>query len=306
MLFERLPGRFQVRRSSPMPDATPADAPCSRREALLRGAAILRDAGIERPRAEARLLLAHAAGVSADRLLATLDEAADWPAYAALVARRASREPAALILGRREFWSLSFEVSADTLIPRPDSESVVEAALACAPDPAAAPRVLDLGTGTGCLLLSVLSERPNAWGVGADLCPGAAALAARNARSLGLAGRACFVCGDWAEPLNATFDVVLCNPPYIESAEIPGLMPEVARFEPASALDGGPDGLAAYRRVVPMLGRLLAPGGAAILEVGAGQAEAVMRLGREEGHGAEARPDLAGVPRAVVLRRVPR
>jgi release factor glutamine methyltransferase len=285
-----------------MGDATPPDTICSRRDALIRGAATLREAGIERPQLEARLLLAHASVVETDRLLATLDEPADFSLYEAMLRRRAGREPVALIVGAREFWSLRFEVSADTLIPRPDSEAVVEAALE-ATDRDAAVAVLDLGTGTGCLLLAVLSERPDAWGVGIDLAPGAATLAARNARALRLGSRASFVCADWAAPVSGAFDLVLCNPPYVESAEVAALMPDVASFEPRLALDGGADGLDAYRLLVPQLERLLAPGGTAVLEVGAGQAEAVARLARRAGFSERRRLDLAGVERAVLLRR---
>jgi release factor glutamine methyltransferase len=207
----------------------------------------------------------------------------------------------ALLLGRQGFWTLDLEVSPDTLIPRADSETIVEAALAAAPAPA---RVLDLGTGTGCLLLAVLSERPNAWGLGIDLSPRAAALAARNARTCGLAPRATFLAADWSAPLGPTarFDLILSNPPYIPTPDLAALMPEVAAHEPARALDGGPDGLAAYRRILAALPALLAPGGTAVLEVGIHQATPVAALARTHGltH-RETRPDLAGIPRALVL-----
>jgi SAM-dependent methyltransferase len=180
---------------------------------------------------------------------------------------------------------------------------LIEAALEACPDQGAALRVLDLGTGTGALLLAVLSELPSASGVGIDLKPEAAALAARNAARLGLAGRACFLAGDWAAALTGRFDLVLCNPPYIECAAIAGLMPEVGRHEPASALDGGTDGLAAYRPIIADLPRLLAPRGVAVLELGQGQQAAVEALARAAGLTPEAcRADLGGVPRALVLR----
>jgi release factor glutamine methyltransferase len=179
----------------------------------------------------------------------------------------------------------------------------VEAALEACPDKGAALRVLDLGTGTGALLLAVLSELPAASGVGVDLQPEAATLAARNAARLGLSGRARFLAGDWAEAVSRRFDLILCNPPYIESAAIAGLMPEVARHEPASALDGGADGLDAYRRIIADLPRLLVPRGVVVLELGQGQQAAVEALGREAGLTPEAcRADLGGVPRALVLR----
>jgi release factor glutamine methyltransferase len=179
------------------------------------------------------------------------------------------------------FWTLDLEVSPATLIPRADSETLVEAALDACPDKGAALRVLDLGTGTGALLLAVLSELPAASGVGVDLKPEAAALAARNAARLGLVGRARFLAGDWAAALSRRFDLILCNPPYIESAAITGLMPEVARHEPASALDGGADGLDAYRRIIADLPRLLAPRGVAVLELGQGQQAAVEALAKQ-------------------------
>lgn len=271
------------------------------REALRRGASRLAGAGIEGARLEARLLLAFAAGLSQEALLRDPAREVHAPAYDALLARRAAREPLAYILGRQEFWSLAFEVSPATLIPRPDSETLIEAALAHFPERARVRRVLDLGTGTGCLLLAALHEFPDAWGVGVDLSPEAAALAARNAASLGLAGRASVLCADWDAALRGRFDLVLCNPPYIPAAEVAGLMPEVSRFEPRRALDGGPDGLDGYRRVLAALPGLLEPGGVGVVELGAGQAAAVADLARAAGFaGVRTRPDLAGVARALV------
>lgn len=267
----------------------------SLREALAAAAARLRDAGIENPQREARRLAAHAAGTTATGLLAfdTIDE----HALAALVARRAAHEPLAFITGQREFWGLAFAVSPATLIPRPDSETLIELALAHRP----AARVLDLGTGTGCLLLSLLHEWPESTGVGVDLSPAAAALAARNAAALGLASRAGFLAGHWADALATCFDLVISNPPYIESADVPGLMPDVAAYEPAAALDGGPDGLAAYRALLAALPALLTPNGAAILEIGATQAPAVAALAATAGYTTTLRADLAGHPRALRL-----
>ncbi|MFO0400482.1 MAG: peptide chain release factor N(5)-glutamine methyltransferase [Alphaproteobacteria bacterium] len=266
----------------------------------------LRGAAIEAPRLEARRLLAHVLNKSEEALLR--DPRAPVPAdqaqqFAALLARRVAHEPFAYLTGRVGFWTLDLEVSPATLIPRADSETLVEAALAACPDKGAALQVLDLGTGTGALLLAVLSEFPAANGIGIDLKPEAAALAARNAARLGLAARARFLAGDWAAAVRGPFDLILCNPPYIESAAIPSLMPEVARHEPASALDGGADGLAAYRRIIADLPRLLAPRGVAVLELGAGQQAAVEALGRAAGLTPEAcSADLGGVPRALVLR----
>lgn len=271
---------------------------------LASGSARLSEAGVEHSGREARLLLAHALGLDALGLLGLGRQAlVDDAAYEALLHRRCRREPLAFLTGRCGFWSLDLAVSADTLIPRADSETVVEAVLAAVPDRGRALRVLDLGTGTGCLLLAVLAEYERAYGVGIDLSPGAAALARRNAVSNGLASRSAFLCGDWDAPLGSGFDLVLSNPPYIPAAELAGLMPEVRLFEPARALDGGRDGLAAYRLLMPVLQRRLAPGGAAVFEAGAGQAAQVAELAR--GAGLEVsgiRADLGGVERAITLR----
>jgi len=276
---------------------------------LADAAAVLAAAGIEAAQREARILLLHALGRPPGTLL-DRGEKVIAEGFAALVARRAAREPMALIRGRQGFWTLDLEVSRATLIPRADSETVVEAALAAWPTRDGVARVLDLGTGTGCLLLAALAEFPRAWGLGVDLSPAAAALAARNARAHGLGGRAAFLCGDWVEAVavaapQAGFDLVLSNPPYIESAAVAGLMPEVARHEPARALDGGADGLAAYRRIVADLPRLLAPGGVAVLELGIGQDVAVAALARAAGLRTRGlQRDLGGVARALVLGMV--
>ena len=219
-----------------------------------------------------------------------------------MVRRRAGREPLAYITGTKGFWTFEVVVSPATLIPRPDSETLIEAALAAWPDRNAVRRVLDLGTGTGCLLLAALLEFPAAFGVGADRVPAAAALAAGNAARLGLGGRAAFLAADWAAPLDARFDLILCNPPYIATGDIARLMPDVAHHEPASALDGGADGLVEYVRLIPGVLPLLNPGATAIFELGVGQAEAAGELARAAGYGRIAtRPDIAGIPRALVL-----
>lgn len=274
------------------------------RAALAAGAARL--AGrVDDPRREARLLLADALGLTVERLILGPDIALPQPAavrFESHLARRASAEPLAYLTGRREFWSLSFAVSPATLIPRPDTETLIEAAIAARPDRRAVMRILDLGTGTGCLLCAALSEFPEATGLGVDRSLEAASLARRNAESLGLSSRSAFVVGEWGTALRGGFDLVLSNPPYIPTAEIPGLMAEVARHEPGSALDGGPDGLAAYRAILADLPRLLAPGGLAILELGLGQAEEVARIARAEGLAvAGLRHDLTDIPRAILL-----
>jgi release factor glutamine methyltransferase len=269
---------------------------------LDRAAQALALSGVPDARREARLLLGYALGLDQASLLRARDQRIDEAAFAAVLARRLAREPIALITGRVGFWTLSLATSPATLIPRPDSETVVEAALAAFPARDAR-RVLDLGTGTGCLLLAVLSEMPGAFGVGVDRVALAAELAARNAAEAGLADRASFLCGDWDTSLQGRFDLIVCNPPYIPSGEIGDLMPEVSRHEPMSALDGGPDGLAAYRMVIARVPRLLARGGAAVFEVGMGQADSVMALAKQAGLQSEApRFDLGGVARAVSFR----
>ncbi len=245
------------------------------------------------------MLLAHALNTTQADLTRDWTHEVDVTSFDALLARRAVFEPMAYILGRQGFWSLDFLTSPATLIPRPDSETIVEAAL----DLAAPARVLDLGTGTGCLLLSILHERPDAFGIGIDLAPEAAALARRNAQCLGLGSRAAFLCGDWAAALNGRFDLIVSNPPYIDSMAIPYLMPDVRLYEPRAALDGGHDGLDAYRAILRMLPNLLTPLGQAVLELGIGQGAAIAALAKALGFKTRFRPDLAGIDRTIILRR---
>jgi release factor glutamine methyltransferase len=253
---------------------------------------------------DARLLVAAALGADGGQL-ALLDERPVTPAEAAaawrLTERRLAGEPVSRILGRRAFWSFDLLLGPDTLDPRPDTETVVEAAL----EPirsVAAPAILDLGTGSGAILLALLGELPEATGIGVDLS--AVAVARENARRLGLAARARFVVGNWGESIAGRFDAIVANPPYIRSADIPGLAPEVRSHDPLLALDGGADGLAAYRSIVADLGRLLKPGGFAVFEVGQGQAAEVAALAALAGFIAETRDDLAGLGRAVTLTAI--
>ena len=269
---------------------------------LLRTAAAqLAAAGIDSASLEARLLLAHAMGVDRTTLI-DRRQAVDPTAFNALLARRLTHEPLAFITGQQGFWTLDLRVSPATLIPRADSETLISAAIThCTRPPE---RILDLGTGTGCLLLAALVEFPNAFGVGVDLNPAAAALAALNAKESGLATRAAFLAGSWATALNTKFDLILSNPPYIREADIADLMPEVADFEPTTALDGGPDGLAAYRVLAEALPALLTPNGLAILELGAGQADDVTAIAARQGLARVALvADLGGIPRALALNQ---
>ncbi|SDF91269.1 release factor glutamine methyltransferase [Limimonas halophila] len=273
---------------------------------LLRDArARLGDAGVETPARDARLLLAAALDVDVSALIGADREpvaAGARERFAAMLSQREGRMPVSRILGRSEFWSLPLRVGPATLDPRPETETLVQAALDRLPDRADGHRVLDLGTGTGCLLLALLSELPNAWGVGTDASAEAAATAAGNARDLGLAGGAAFAVMDWADALAGRFDVIVSNPPYVRADELAGLAPEVAGHDPRAALVGGGDGLTAYRRVLPAIARLLAPGGVAAVEVGRGQADSVRGLAERAGLRAGAPvADLAGIARCVPL-----
>lgn len=274
-------------------------------DALQRATAALAAAGIERPRHEARLLVGHILGVGKEAILAHPESAIDAAQLERLhgyARRRAAHEPLAYLTREQEFWSLSFEVNPATLIPRPESELLVEAALAFARSLPAPPRILDLGTGSGCLLLALLSELPEAHGLGVDVSEAAIRVAARNAARLGLASRSRFLVGDWARALAGAFDVVLCNPPYVAEAERSRLAPDVAAYEPAQALFGGQEGLGAYRAIAPDLGRLLSPDGAAFVELGAGAAPHVATMFAGAGLSEiERRKDLAGIDRCAIF-----
>lgn len=287
--------------SSPSGGATTVAA------ALADAAACFAAAGIADPRREARLLLATTLDVAPVAVLGNPDRKlppAEQARFAVLIDRRAAHEPAARLIGRREFWSLDFALAPETLVPRPDSETVVEAALAHVADRAAPCRILDLGTGTGCLLLALLSELPFATGIGVDIAPNAARTARRNAVSLGLGSRVGFFAGTWAAAIAGRFDVILANPPYIPSGTIGGLAPEVSHHEPRQALDGGGDGLDCYRVLAPETARLLGEDGVAVFELGAGQAPAVAATMRSAGLAIVGfRRDLAGIERCLVLRK---
>ncbi|MBB3694058.1 peptide chain release factor N(5)-glutamine methyltransferase [Sphingomonas sp. BK580] len=249
-------------------------------------------------RLDAELLLAHALGITRERLLLTLDDWTAPPGFAALVERRARHEPVAYITGTRAFWTIELAVGPGALIPRPDSETLLEAALAHFADRPPA-RVLDLGTGPGTLLLAALAEWPGASGLGVDRSDAALEQARANAAALGFADRVAFRRGDWAAGTAERFDLVLANPPYVATgADLPD---EVRDYEPAGALFAGDDGLDDYRVIAPQLPGLLAPGGVGCVEIGAEQGERAAALFRAAGLSVALRHDLAGRDRCLVV-----
>lgn len=281
-------------------------APVTFRALALAGRRRLQAAGIGSGALDTMVLLEAASGVTRAGLIARLDDPVPGPAAAAfeaLLARREAREPLAYLVGRREFWSLPFRVGPGVLIPRPETEHVIEAALAAFPDRGRPLRLLDIGVGSGCLLLTLLRAFPAAAGVGTDASPAALAWAQANAQALELTPRVRLLEGAFAAGETGPFDLVVSNPPYVATDDLASLDPELA-FEPREALDGGADGLDVYRRLLPLLPALLASDGIAVLEHGEGQAEALAGLARGAGLCADWRRDLAGRPRVVVLRRL--
>jgi release factor glutamine methyltransferase len=282
-------------------------------QARRRVAALLKGAGIDSAELDARLLVGAVLGLeltglitAASRTLAPdqarrLDE---------LTQRRRDGEPVARILGVREFWSLPLKLSAETLVPRPDTETVVELALELhreTAQPGRAPRILDIGTGSGAILLALLSELPDATGIGTDISPAALQIARSNADELKLSSRAFFVACNYTAALSGPFDLIVSNPPYIPSQDIAGLDPEVRDHDPHRALDGGADGLDAYRILIPEAVRLLVPAGGLVVEAGQGQIKDVTGLMSTAGLTTtpEPRADLGGVLRAVAGRKLP-
>ncbi|MEA2952755.1 MAG: release factor glutamine methyltransferase [Alphaproteobacteria bacterium] len=266
--------------------------------------------GLDSPELDARVLVGHALGLdhaalasAADRML-NADVATVISDFAA---RRLAHEPVSRIVGSKEFWGLEFRVTPATLVPRPETETLVETALAAID--ARGPRertlhIADLGTGSGALLLALLSELPNALGIGTDISLPALATARENAERLGFAARAHFVACDFAAALHGPFDLVVSNPPYIASGDIAGLAPEVREHDPRLALDGGADGLDTYRAIAD-IGRILTPDGTLVLELGAGQAAGVTALLADGGIVTErVKDDLAGHPRALLAHRM--
>jgi len=267
-----------------------------------------RRAGLDGPELDARLLVGHALGLDHAALASEANRRltlAQMQAVADLAARRLAREPVARILGGKEFWGLSFKLNADTLVPRPETETVVEAALATFSAYGSQPlRIVDLGTGSGALLLVLLHELPGAFGIGTDISLPALQCARDNAQALGLAARAAFVACDYGQAIAGGVDLLVANPPYVARGDIAGLAPEVRDFDPPRALDGGPDGLDGYRGIAADAGRLLAPQGVLVVELGQGQAAALAAVLAAAGLAAEApKHDLSGIVRALVVRR---
>lgn len=268
-----------------------------------------RSAGIDTFELDARLLVGHALSLDHAALAAAGARVLDTQevaAISALAERRLAREPVARIIGSKEFWNLTLRVDASTLVPRPETETVVEAALAAIDANGGRTqlwRLADVGTGTGALLLALLAELPNAFGIGTDISPAALRVARDNAQRAGL-NRATFVACDMAAALAGPFDIIVSNPPYVRSGDIAGLAPEVRDFDPRTALDGGTDGLDGYRALAASASAQLTSGGALVVELGAGQAPAVAALLSAAGLVTmPPRSDLSGVPRALTARK---
>ena len=273
-----------------------------------------RTRAIDSAELDARLLVGAALGLDLTGLIAaasrpvTPDESMRLEDFAR---RRIAGEPVARIVGLKEFWGLPLQLSAATLVPRPDTETVVELALEIWRRERGANdrlRIVDIGTGSGAILLALLSELPGAWGVGTDINLAALRTANSNAARLGFTPRAAFVACNYAAALSGVFDLVVSNPPYIRSAEIAGLASEVRDYDPLAALDGGADGLDAYRALIPQAAQLLTPGGTLVVEAGLGQSGHIQELMTAAGLTPQTPPkaDLAGVPRAVAGRKAPR
>jgi len=281
-------------------------AATTRAEALSRLAEAFREEGFDEPLREARLALCAACKVSPEAVIAASDEALG-PAASLLgqfALRRARREPYSKIVGKREFWGIPLVVSRDVLDPRPETETVVEAALALFVDRRRESiRILDLGIGSGALLCALLGEFPAASGLGVDRSEDAARIARLNVEACGLAGRAEVCVGNWTDGVDGPFDLIVSNPPYVPSSALADLPPEVRDFDPPLALDGGADGLESFRAVIPAAARLMAPEGLLLVEVGAGQACSVVAITARAGFvDSTTWRDLAGVERVVAAR----
>jgi release factor glutamine methyltransferase len=271
---------------------------------LARAAERLKQAGCETPDLDARLLLRAAAGLSREDII--LEPGRSVPAgevqrFEALIERRARREPVSRILGEREFYGRTFRVTPETLDPRPDTETLIDAALALMPQGA---RILDLGTGTGAIAVTLLAERPDASALATDVSPAALAVAAENAERAGVAERLRLIHGSWFEPVSGVFDIIVSNPPYIPAGDIAGLSPDVRNFDPILALVGGQDGLDPYRAISACAARHLAEAGHVLVEIGAGQADEVEAIFAALGFGSpERHKDLGGHVRCLAFGR---
>ena len=265
----------------------------------------LEQAGVDAPRLDARLLVQHALQCVHEDIIRDSDKPlSDEQALAiqSLMQRRLNREPLSHIVGYRNFWKHRFIVTSDVLDPRPDSETLIEAALEYAPYRSEIKRIIEFGVGSGCLILSLLSEYQEAEGIGIDISEAALKIARKNAEQLHLQSRTQFLCSNWAKTLQTDCDMIISNPPYIAENDLDQLLPEVKAYEPEWALSGGVDGLAAYRELMPHIRRCLKRGGIAILELGAQQAEPVLVIAKDEGLVLKAlRCDLGGIERALVL-----
>lgn len=279
------------------------------KDKLKSAADLLEGAGVENPALDARVLLSAALrrgreySFSYPEHRLSGDEEEE---FAAMIKRRLGREPVSRIIGKREFWGLEFSLSPAVLDPRPDSETVIEAVIRLTPDTSKPLKILDLGTGSGCLLAALLKEYPNSSGVGIDASETALAIARENAYTLGVGGRAEFIQGNWCSPLGSgrDFDLVVSNPPYIKRGDIPGLEPEI-RFDPEQALDGGIDGLDRYREIGGQVGKFMAGGALLVVEIGAAQKTEVKRIFEFNGLSpVKAFNDIAGTPRALAFRQI--
>ena len=265
----------------------------------------LREAGLDNARLDARLLLAHALNLSASEVIDPAREFGGAPRerFDAMLRRRLAREPLAYIVGHKEFWSLDFDVGPGALIPRPESETIIEELGRLVPDRNSPLELLDLGTGTACLLLAALTEYPLARGTGIDASEEALIWARRNVAKLSLEKRCSLSLADWGRNIEGSYDAILANPPYIRSGDIAALAPEVSRYEPVPALDGGPDGLTAYRDIAARIAPLLKPDGVLLAEIGEGQDAQVASILAAAGiETAKIVEDLARIPRCVVGR----
>jgi len=277
----------------------------SAKNALRDAVMALQHAHIETASLDARLLLQHVLGVSREQLLSDDKQTLNLrqqAVYLDLVEKRAGRKPVSQLVGKREFWGRTFKVTEATLDPRPDSETLIEAVLGKFRDRDATLALLDLGTGTGCLLLTLLEEYSNARGIGVDISNEALAVAQDNAKGLGVESRVSFVQSCWGEKVEGLFDIIVSNPPYIPTRTIPMLAPEVYKYEPIGALDGGEDGLDCYRAIIAQLPKLLAKDGLAVFEIGMGQHKDVGAIATANGlRVAGIKEDMAGIPRCVMV-----